>query len=364
MSDMIYTQLQEHLDSLPAGYPKTATGAEINILKKFFSPRQAEIALAFKGIMPEKAISIAERLTMDPLETENEIEKMATEGSLFRIVTPDGPVYMLPNFIMGMYEWHVKSIDKETAEQVEHVYDALFEKNWKGRETRQLRVVPIHTSVDSKNIVRSYDAIRELVKGKTGGPYAVAPCICRVEKKLLGETIERPLETCLVFGMVAQYYIQNGIGKELNEQELIEKLDECEEAALIPFSTNTQDTVNMCMCDKDSCQLLRVLSSWEKPAQEVHSAFYAVIDEDNCTGCGNCIKRCQIDAIKEIEAAAEGTQNKFMVDLDRCIGCGLCVPVCRKDALTMKGKEVLPNVPENSLTMNMMMAQEKKKLNI
>ncbi len=204
MSDVIYQQLQEHLDRLPAGYPATGTGAEIKILKKFFTPQQAEIALAFKGI-PEKASAIAERLTMDSLEAEKEIEKMAREGSLFRIMTPDGPVYMLPNFIMGMYEWHVKSIDKETAEQVGHVYDALFEKHWKGRETKQLRVVPIHTSVDSKNIVRSYDAIRDLVKGKTGGPYAVAPCICRVEKQLLGHTIDRPVETCIRHGRAVLY---------------------------------------------------------------------------------------------------------------------------------------------------------------
>lgn len=43
--DDIYLRLREHLDSMPAGYPATASGAEIRMLKKFYTPRQAEIAL-------------------------------------------------------------------------------------------------------------------------------------------------------------------------------------------------------------------------------------------------------------------------------------------------------------------------------
>jgi len=363
MNDAIYLKLREHLDSMPGGYPETETGAEIKILKKFYSPQQAEIALQFQRI-PEKASAVAQRLDMDLVEAGEMIEVMATEGSLFRIMTPDGPLYLQPNFIMGLYEWHVNSIDEEIAEEVEDVYDALFEKHWKGRETKQLRIVPVHTSVDSKSVVRSYDAIRDLVKGKTGGPYAVAPCICRVEKQMLGHEIKRPMETCLVFGLVAQYYIANGIGRELSEKELMDKLDECEDAALIPFSTNTQETINMCMCDKDTCQLIRILSGWEKPAQEVHSPYYAKISEEECTGCGKCVKRCQIDAIKEIESVADSKVKKYSIDLDRCIGCGLCVSVCSKDALSMKLKDELPAVPENSMVMNALMAKERDKLKL
>ena len=43
------------------------------------------------------------------------------------------------------------------------------------------------------------------------------------------------MESCLTFGMVAQYYIDNGIGRELTEDELMEKLAECEKASLGTF---------------------------------------------------------------------------------------------------------------------------------
>lgn len=362
MSEEIYNKLRLHLDSMPAGYPETGTGAEIKMLKKFYTPEQARIALEFKRI-PEKASAVAERLGMDVKDLSEKAEQMAKEGSLFRVMTPDGPVYAQPNYVMGLYEWHVHSIDKEAAEYADEIYDALFEKHWKGLETKQLRVVPVQKSVEVENMVRSYDDLREVVKGKTGGPYAVAPCICRVEQKVRGneKAVTRPMETCLSFGLAAKYYIEMGIGRQLTLDELMSKLDECEAASLIPFSTNTQDPVNMCMCDKDTCQMLRIISKWPKPVDGVHSPYYAAIDREACTGCGKCIKRCQIDAVKEV-AMPEGTkQKKYAIDLDRCFGCGLCVSACKNNALSMKLKDVLPNVPENTMAMNMLMAQERMK---
>ncbi len=363
MDDAIYKKLREHIDSLPAGFPETESGAELKMLKKFYTPEQAAIAMEFKNI-PEKASAVAERLAMGLAEAEEKIEQMAREGSLFRIETPDGLVYTHPNYIMGLYEWHVNSIDKEAASYSDDIYDALFDKHWKGRETRQLRVVPVGKSIDTENIVRSYDAIRELVKGTTEGPYAVAPCICRVEQKALGNEVNRPMETCLTFGLVAKYYIQNGIGRELTHDQLMDKLDECEDAALIPFSTNSKQISNMCMCDKDACQVMRIISKCPKPAEEVHSAFFAHIDEESCTGCGKCVKRCQIDAVKEVQAAEGAKQRKYFIDLDRCIGCGLCVSVCHTGAVTLKGKEVLDDVPENVMDMNIRMAKERTKLGV
>jgi hypothetical protein len=42
----VYEKLAQHLDSLPAGYPRTESGVEMRILKRLFSPEEAEIATA------------------------------------------------------------------------------------------------------------------------------------------------------------------------------------------------------------------------------------------------------------------------------------------------------------------------------
>ncbi len=363
MKDEIYIKLRKHLDSMPAGYPETDSGAEIKILKKFYTPEQAAIALAIQ-MVPETADAIAGRLDIDKDTAVKEIEKMASEGSLFRISIPDGSLYFHPNFIMGLYEWHVNDVDKEVAEYADDIYDNLFEHHWKERKTKQLRVVPVDTSIITKDSVQGYDQIRSLVRGAGHGPYAVAPCICRVEQKQKGNEVDRPMETCFVFGLVAQYYIENGIGKALNEDELMAKLTECEEASLVPFGTNSKEISNMCMCDKDSCQLLRNLGKYDKPATEVHAACYAVIDEELCNGCKKCTKKCQIDAIFTPDGQEDKKAKLHSVNQDRCIGCGLCVSVCPQDAIVMNVKEVMPDVPENTIAMNMQIAKERAELNI
>ena len=62
------------------------------------------------------------------------IEQMAKEGLLFRVRTSKGPLYSQPNFIMGIYEWHVNTIDKETAELADHYYEGMFAHHWKGKK--------------------------------------------------------------------------------------------------------------------------------------------------------------------------------------------------------------------------------------
>jgi hypothetical protein len=42
----VYRRLQRHLDELPVGYPATASGVELRILERLFTPEEAEVALA------------------------------------------------------------------------------------------------------------------------------------------------------------------------------------------------------------------------------------------------------------------------------------------------------------------------------
>ena len=130
--------------------------------------------------IPESASKIARKLITDEKKIEESLEQMAREGLLFRVPGPETPLYMQPNFIMGIYEWHVNAVDREIAQYADHVYDGLFKHHWIKRKTKQLRVVPVDQSIDHKDTVRGYDVIRELVRGSGNGPYAVAPCVCRV----------------------------------------------------------------------------------------------------------------------------------------------------------------------------------------
>ena len=54
------------------------------------------------------------------------------------------------------------------------------------------------------------------------------------------------------------------------------------------------------------------------------------IDEEKCTGCGLCRKKCPEMAIEGIP------KNPHSVDLDKCIKCGICYDVCKFDAVIKK----------------------------
>ena len=56
-----YKRLAKKLDRLPHGFPATASGVEIRILEKVFTPHDARIALKL-GPMPAPAGRLAKRL--------------------------------------------------------------------------------------------------------------------------------------------------------------------------------------------------------------------------------------------------------------------------------------------------------------
>jgi len=58
----------------------------------------------------------------------------------------------------------------------------------------------------------------------------------------------------------------------------------------------------------------------------------AVLDEDLCIGCGNCVKVCGYNAIEMKE------NDIAKINIDNCDGCGLCVQICPNDALKLVGK--------------------------
>ena len=47
-------------------------------------------------------------------------------------------------------------------------------------------------------------------------------CVCRKEAKLLGNGCDHPIETCLSFGVAAEYYIENEMGRKITANEAIQ----------------------------------------------------------------------------------------------------------------------------------------------
>lgn len=55
-----------------------------------------------------------------------------------------------------------------------------------------------------------------------------------------------------------------------------------------------------------------------------------VIDEEKCTGCTLCVKKCPVDAIKG------EVKKPHIIDLSKCTKCGACYEACKFNAVLIK----------------------------
>ena len=336
MSTDVYTRLREFMDTLPAGFPATPTGVEIRILKKLFTPEQAELAMKL-GREPEEVQEIAVRIGMDEPELARRLEEMAQKGLIFRNRDKDRVSYQACQFLVGVYEFQLNRLDKEFCELFEeylpHIGTTLM-----SLQTKQLRVIPVESAVESALAVASYNRIRELVKEQE--IISVAPCICRKERGLLGKPCARPPETCLSFGNFARFYIDNQMARPISTDEALKILDQAEEAGLVLNPSNAQQIEWLCCCCTCCCPTLKFVKMMPRPADWVRAYYQAVIDADLCIACGECLERCQMAAIKQEAETAKMIEG-------RCIGCGLCVATCPVEAISLKPKPDMEAPPES-----------------
>lgn len=328
MAEDIYKKLAQHLDNLPGGFPATESGVELRILRRLFTPEEAKLALHLT-LFPEESRAIARRAKLDPDDAAQRLEEMAKKGLIFRIAPEDRPaLYMASQYVIGIWEYHVNDLDPELIQDMNEYLPTLFNLDtWK--KAPQLRTVPVGQSIDAQMEILPYEKTEEIIRGHKKA--VVAPCICRREHTMVGKGCKKPEESCLIFGWAAEYYEKNGMGRVIDQQEVLDILKKADEAGLVLQSSNSQKIVNICCCCGCCCQVLKNFKRHPKPASLVSSPFIAAANPETCEGCGVCIDRCQMEALS-IE------EDKVVLKIDRCIGCGLCVPTCPTESLTLKRK--------------------------
>jgi NAD-dependent dihydropyrimidine dehydrogenase PreA subunit len=354
METELYQRLARHLDNLPGGFPATDSGVELRILRRLFTPEDAEIALALT-LLPEEARVIARRAKITPDEAARRLDAMEKKGLIFAIHPPGGmPQYSAQQFVIGIWEFQVNSLDPEFVRDFDEYLPTLFNAEaWK--KAPLLRTIPVGVAFDAQIQVMAYERAEELVRAQDR--FAVAPCICRREKRLAGEGCEKPLETCLTFGGAAEFYQRNGLGRAITREEALEVLRQDEKAGLVLSPSNAKDVTNICACCGCCCGVLRSVKRYPKPAHLVSTAFVAEVNLDTCKGCGTCTGRCQMEAVRLDD-------GKVVLDVDRCIGCGLCVTTCPTGSLSLRRKpeSAQPWVPKDAVDSSIKLGQARGKL--
>lgn len=356
MTSDVYEKLAKHLDDLPSGFPRTENGAEMRILHRLFTPEEAEVAVHL-SLIEETAEVIARRAKIPVKQTARILKKMEEKGLVYVHHRENkSPRYQAAGYVIGFFEFQVNKLNPELVKDVEEYTPHWFDQGAWGK-VPQLRTIPVNESIQVKNEVLPYEHAEQLIQDEK--IFAVAPCICRQEQKIQGRGCDRPLETCLVFGSAAEYYIHNNLGRKINREEVREILKTANQAGLVLQPSNAKKPSNICTCCGCCCGVLRNLKRHPKPATLVWSPCIAELDTDICNGCGVCETRCQMDAVYLKNGHA-------ILEKDRCIGCGLCVSTCPTKALRLvrKPKSEQPRIPKNLVSTYIKLGRARGKLSI
>jgi electron transport complex protein RnfB len=343
----VYPKLASHLDKLPGGFPAAENGVELRILRRLFSPDEAELAVHV-SLLPEAARVIARRARITSEDANRRLAAMARKGLIYELPEEKGSLkYAAAQFVIGIWELQVNTLDPELIRDFNEYLPTLAREALK---FPQLRTIPINRSLDARLTIMPYDRAEELVGKATR--ILVAPCICRRERHISGEACSAPEEACLIFDMGADIYKRNNLGRLIGRDEALAILARAEEAALVLQPGNSQAPSNICCCCGCCCGVLRSIKRYPNPGALVASSYVASFSPDECSVCGNCIDRCQMDALRLEAGAIDFIQG-------RCIGCGLCVSTCPSGSLTLtrKPESEQPKVPKNGIAAAMRLGQ-------
>ncbi len=193
------------------------------------------------------------------------------------------------------------------------------------------KIITLNQEISKTNTERiiPFDKAKDIII-KNPESLAVMECVCRLQKK----DPCRPLDVCMVIGEpFVSFILDHGKTntRKISKEEGLKILQRTEELGWIHtawFKDAMGDRFYaICNCCQCCCLAMRV-ASIVKSRAIIPSGYLARIDEESCTGCGNCEAICPFKAV-------EIREDKALILYESCYGCGVCTSVCQNLAITL-----------------------------
>jgi len=92
----------------------------------------------------------------------------------------------------------------------------------------------------------------------------------------------------------------------------------------------------ICNCELKSCLAMRSTVGLQLPLM-FRSEKIAEIEAEKCTGCWECVHRCQFDAI-----SYNKEEGRSKIIPEKCFGCGICRDTCPGEAIKLTERKNHP----------------------
>ncbi len=329
MAEDVYKKLAKVLDALPNGFPETDSGIELKILKKIFTPEEADLFCDLK-LSFETPEQISKRTGRDVEDISDRLVTMWHKGQVMGVDLGTAKLFKMIPWVFGIYEFQLKHLTRELAEMVEEFMPHFGMQFFAGKPQSML-IVPVEKELENLQEAMPYESVSAIIE--KGQSFAVNDCICKKEKELLGEPCDKPMEVCLAIAPVPGVFENHPLGaRPITKEEAYAILRTSEEAGLVHMTSNIQNGhIFICNCCSCCCGVLKTINDLGI-SQGVNSSYVAEINSEECIGCGICAdERCQVHAIEE-------DSGTYRVLADKCIGCGLCISTCEVKAISLVRK--------------------------
>ena len=346
MTEPVYEKLVDALNSRGGALPVMKCREVFALLEELFTPEEAELATKMPlSSIPAETFA-REIAGGDPKEVESLLETMANKGLVFSREKGGVRYYNLMVLLPGIFEMQfmkgeVSDRARKLARLFEDYYSVANQPSVAAPTSFALfpsaRVITVEKEIPASVEIHPYDRVSEYIS--TADYIAVGTCYCRHHGELLGRPCDKPKDVCMSFGPTAQFVAERGFGRLLSKEEALQVLDRAEKAGLIHCSNNIGKYIDfICNCCDCHCLIIRGIKNASALGSVATSSFIASVEEGDCSGCGDCVERCRMDAL-----AIEG--DIVVQNAERCIGCGLCISVCPTEALRLELREGAPVPP-------------------
>jgi len=322
----------------------------IDLLKLIMTETQAE----FIPIFRKPSLSIDQIRDKTPLDEEslNKIlNELMNNGVVVGVPSKrtGKMVYRLLGPFPGLFEMQfMRGEIGEKQKKLAHLFDTVFKELSEGTQKNYenivaqyknfppiTRVVPVEEKIEevpvdnilpheeASKIVKKYDDI------------ALVHCYCRHEKDLLQKSCKVTDErlNCFLLGKSAQFAIEHKFGDKISTKDAIKIINKASDEGLVHKAFHVHlkpelDEEAICNCCKCCCGIFSMF--WEGiTPYHCYTSYLAEVNDEDCIGCGTCVEKCPMEALKLEENIAN-------VDENRCIGCGVCAHHCPERAMTLE----------------------------
>jgi Na+-translocating ferredoxin:NAD+ oxidoreductase subunit B len=263
-------------------------------------------------------------------------------------------LYRMPGWKGEHDEWNRKILSLANKYYVDH-----FGAEFVGHTTKGLRAIPISQTIRDTRQILPYEDVLQYVEREEY--HSVSTCACRHRHNIDTnvESCKHDTETCLHFGKLGHYCVQQGVGRRITREETLAILKKSADTGLVHGISNSKKGIDtICNCCSCCCLFLEpVKMPLLMRGKHQRSNYLVRHDAQTCKVCGLCEKRCPVNAIelrdKEDAPRPEGGRKpkakdlKFVVyDSDQCIGCGVCVHKCPTQSLSLVRRQQEEDIPE------------------